>query len=129
MVQQKKKSRVEKTRATGTWTESRFWSFVRSNLRRAQWPVYHHARKAAERPYKGTNKLQKYEYQCAICKKWHPGKNIQIDHIIPCGSLKTYEDLPRFVKTLYCELDNLRALCKECHLKITNKTRSKINED
>lgn len=122
------KSRVEKPYASGMWTKARFWSFVRSNLRRAQWPPIYHAKKLAERPYKGPNKLQKYEYQCAECKNWFKGTEIQIDHCIPCGSLNCYEDLHGFVERLYCETDKLRALCTSCHLSITNKSKLKHDE-
>jgi hypothetical protein len=108
-----------KPRAGGLWSEARFWSFVRSNLRRARWPVIYQAKKLAERKYKGPNKRQQFEYQCAICKEWHMGKDVQVDHIIPCGSLNRYEDLPEFVRKLYCEVDNLRILCKDCHLIVT----------
>lgn len=116
---------ADKTRAGGTWTEARFWGFVRSNLRRAQWPPLYHVKKSAERPYKGDNPRQKYEYQCAACKGWFKGSETQVDHIKPCGSLKDYADLPEFVKTLYCEADNLRVLCKGCHQKVTNEERKK----
>tara|TARA_R100000951_G_scaffold63860_3_gene53624 strand:+ start:4178 stop:4546 length:369 start_codon:yes stop_codon:yes gene_type:complete len=109
----------------GEWTKARYFGFIRSNLRRARYPVIYKVKKAAERPYKGDNKRQKYEYQCAICKKWHMGKNVQVDHIKPCGSLKEFSDLPRFVETLYCEADNLRVLCKDCHQVITNEERKK----
>ena len=26
-----------------------------------------------------------------------------------------YDDLPKFVETLFCEQDNLQVLCKTCH--------------
>jgi len=115
---------VDKPRASGTWSEARFWSFVRSNLRRARWPVIYQVKKAAERPYVGDNKRQKFEYQCAECNHWFKGSEVQVDHIKPCGSLKCYEDLPKFVETLYCEKDNLRVLCKSCHQEVTNKERN-----
>jgi 5-methylcytosine-specific restriction endonuclease McrA len=66
---------------------------------------------------------QKYEYQCAACNKWYKGADVQVDHIVPCGSLKSYDDLPRFVKLMFCEADNLQVLCKECHQDKTNKER------
>ena len=116
---------IDKPRAGGKWSEARFWGFVRSNLRRAQWPPIYQVKQAAQRPYVGDNKRQKHEYQCAMCEGWFMGKDTQVDHIVPCGSLKSYEDLPRFVETLYCEADNLRVLCKGCHQKITNEERAK----
>lgn len=93
-----------------------------------RYPVNYQLRKAQRRPYKGKNKLQKYETQCAKCKKWFPQKNTQVDHITDCGTLKSYEDLPRFVSTLFCEQDNLRILCKPCHLKHTASQRKEKHE-
>jgi 5-methylcytosine-specific restriction endonuclease McrA len=77
----------------------------------------------ARRLYKGPNKRQKYEYQCKKCKKWHPEKNINVDHIIPAGSLNTAQDLPTFVERLFCEQDNLQVLCETCHNKKTLKEK------
>jgi len=48
------------------------------------------------------------------------GKEIQVDHVEPCGSLKTFEDLPGFVRRLFCEADGLQVLCKaNCHRRKT----------
>ena len=38
-----------------------------------------------------------------------------MDHIEPAGSLNCSNDLPAFVDTLFCEVDNLQTLCKTCH--------------
>lgn len=114
-----------KTHAGNTWTKARFFSFIRSALRRTfiRWPPNYAARKLARRPYTGKNKLQKWEYQCAHCRKWHLGKNTQIDHIVPCGSLQSFDDLPGFTKRLLCEADGLQLLCKPCHKKVTDEQR------
>jgi 5-methylcytosine-specific restriction endonuclease McrA len=39
--------------------------------------------------------------------------------------LKTYNDLPAFVKNLFCEEDNLQVLCKPCHDVKTKEERKK----
>lgn len=106
-------------------TESAFWSMIRSALRqKSRWwkPIYE-AKKKAKRAYKGPNKRQKYEYKCSMCKKWWAEKNIEVDHIIPAGSLKSGDDLKGFVERLFCEVDKLRILCKECHKKVTEKQK------
>ena len=86
--------RVERTRAGGTWTESRYFGFIRSLLRRGftSYPVKYQVKKAASRPIEGKRSL---EYQCNVCKGWFSNKEVEVDHIKPAGSLKTYEDLPR----------------------------------
>lgn len=111
--------KTKKTRNNGQWSESRFWSFVRAGLRKQsmKWPPKNEAKKAARRPSKLEDKRTKWEYQCAMCKKWFKGSETQVDHIEECGSLKCAEDLPKFVTTLFCEIDNLQVLCKPCHKK------------
>jgi 5-methylcytosine-specific restriction endonuclease McrA len=69
----------------------------------------------ARRAYKGPNKRQKFEYQCALCQNWFAEKNINVDHISPAGSLNSAQDLPGFVERLFCEQDNLQVLCTACH--------------
>ena len=112
-----KKPRVTKTRNAGTMSESAFWSFIRSGLRQKSrwWKPITQCKLEAKRPYKGTNKRQKFEYQCNECKNWFIEKLINVDHIHPAGSLKCAADLPAFVERLFCETDNLQVLCEACH--------------
>lgn len=99
------------------WTEAKFWSFLRSGLRAkwSRWPPKYAVLAAATRPYNGPNKRQKKETQCAECKKWHPQKDISVDHITPVGTLRCYEDLPDFCRRLFVGIDKLQCLCKACH--------------
>lgn len=120
-----KKPRVPKTRNNGTMTESAFWSFIRSALRQKSrwWKPITQCKMNSRRTYKGTNKRQKFEYQCNECKQWFPEKNINVDHITPAGSLNSYSDLPGFVERLFCEIDNLQCLCSKCHDQKTKQER------
>lgn len=126
MGRRPKTDRVPKTRACGEWTEAAFWGFVRSNIRvmSRRWPPIRKAKELARRKYEGPNKRQKWEYCCAICGGWFPEKEIQVDHVEECGSLKSYEDISGFVQRLLCEVDGLRVLCKKkCHRAVTDKQR------
>ena len=116
------KKAIDKPRNSGTMTESSFWSFIRSTLRQKSrfWRPVSQVRMEARRPYVGPNKRQKFEYQCCICKNHFPDKEVEVDHIIPCGSLKSGKDLEGFVERLFCEKGGLRLLCKPCHHKITH---------
>ena len=116
---------VPKTRCSGTMSEAAFWSFIRSALRQKSrwWKPISVCKMNARRDYKGPNKRQKYEYQCKKCKSWNIEKNINVDHIIPAGSLNTAQDLPLFVERLFCEQDNLQVLCVSCHDKKTLKEK------
>jgi len=118
------KQRVKRTRNLGTWTEAQFFSRIRSALRKLSmyWKPIQEARKRARRPYKGKNKRQKWEFQCAECKGWFPQKQINVDHIVPVGSLRSSDDLKGFVERLFCEdVDGYKVLCKPCHVIKTHK--------
>ena len=116
------RAKSPKVRNGGTMTESAFWSFIRSTLRQKSrwWKPITECRLKAKRNYKGPNKRQKFEYQCKECKNWFPQKEINVDHIIPAGSLNCAQDLPGFVERLFCEINNLQVLCTTCH---DNKTK------
>jgi len=117
MAKRKRATNTVKTRNAGTMTESAFWSFIRSGLRQKSrfWKPITQCKMEARRAYKGPLKRQKFEYQCNVCSKWFPEKKINIDHIIPAGSLRNANDLPGFVERLFCEVDNLQVLCQGCH--------------
>jgi 5-methylcytosine-specific restriction endonuclease McrA len=112
-----RKGAAPKTRNAGTMTDAAFWSFIRSALRQKSrwWKPISQAKAKAKRSYKGPLKRQKFEYQCAECLQWFPDKEINVDHIIPAGTLRCANDLPGFVERLFCEVDNLQVLCQDCH--------------
>jgi 5-methylcytosine-specific restriction endonuclease McrA len=120
------KHRVPRTKAGGRWTSARYFSFIRSALRRAssKYPVKFDVKLAARRnkPPEVEGR-HRYEYLCAECDGYFPDKEVAVDHIEPAGSLKSYEDLPQFVETLFCEEDNLQVLCNDCHAIKTAKER------
>ena len=106
--------RVAKTRGGGRYTEAGYFGFIRSGLRQKsmRWPPKYDVMNKAKRPYTGPDKRRKFEYLCNGCKQWCAGKEVAVDHIKECGSLKSYDDLAQFVETLFCEEDNLQVLCK-----------------
>ena len=126
-IRKSKKVRVERTRNANTMTESAFWSFIRSALRQKTrfWKPVLQCKMNARRPYKGPNKRQKFEYQCNECNNWFPEKKIQVDHIIPAGSLNCASDLPGFVERLFVEVEGLQVLCSNCHDKKTKLEKKK----
>ena len=121
--------RVPRTRAGNMWTEASFWSFIRSGLRRmsGRWPpLVRLALVAARRPYVGTNKLQKWVYQCRQCQQWFKRTQVEVDHIEPCGQLKSFADMSGFAERLFCECAGLRVVCNNCHLLITNAEKPEL---
>lgn len=126
-----RKPKVPKTRCSNTMSESAFWSFIRSCLRQKsrRWKPIYQALEAARRPSKSTNKRLKWEFICEVCKDWFAQANIQADHRIPCGSLRSGKDLEGFVERLFVEKDGFRIVCKECHQEITNEQRRMADDN
>jgi len=93
-----KRVKAPKTRNNFTWSESEYFSRVRSALRRVfrYWIPMQLALKAASRPSQSDNKRLKTEYLCAKCGKWRKRADVQIDHIEECGSLNSYNDIVPF---------------------------------
>ena len=112
-----KNPRVPRTRAGGTWTEARYWQFIRTLLRSGtlRWRPRLDAKRAARRPYVGPNPRQKYEYRCAACGQWFLEKRTQMDHLVPAGVLRGEADIAGFVRRLFCEAAGWRCLCLTCH--------------
>lgn len=115
----------ERTRNGGTETESKHMSNIRGMLRRMTrfWKPKQMALKAASKLVISEGK-KSLRYQCKHCKGWHTAKSVEVNHIIPAGSLKCYADLPSFCENLFVEdINLLEVLCKECHARITKQQR------
>jgi hypothetical protein len=123
MGRKPKTNRVPRTRAGGEWTEAAFWQFIRSGLRKLsqRWPPMHKAVESRKRPNQSSNKKFKWEYQCDRCQQWFYLKQVERDHIIPCGSLTSFDDIGPFVERMLCEIDGWGVLCVKCHRKRTNE--------
>lgn len=120
-----KTTRVKRTRAGNRWTEAQFWQFIRSGLRQTavRWPPRSEVLKHARRKYNGPDKRRKWEYQCSECERWLKQKEVQVDHRLPCGKLNRWEDVERFMRRLFCEIDGLQVICKQCHERKTRGER------
>lgn len=119
------RQRVPRTRGNQRYTESQFWGFIRAGLRSKyqRWGPRYDTIADAKRKMKVKKGNQIWEYQCCKCKKWFAQKEVEVDHINPCGSLRSFSDLPGFVERLFCEKEGLRLLCKPCHKKITQEAK------
>lgn len=108
-------SSIEKTRNGGTWSEAKYWGTLRSALRRAfrYWKPITDCLQEARRPVSGKGN-QKWEYQCNHCDEWFKRTEVEVDHIVPCGSLTCEEDVVPFLKRLTTET-GFQVLCKPCH--------------
>lgn len=121
-----------KVRAGGRWTESRFNSFIKGQLRSAtrKWAPFSDALKSA--------RLRRGEYLCNGCKEEVPAsivvngkrvKNALVDHIEPIVDPNVgFTTWDEFIDRLFCEEDNLQVLCHECHTEKTNEERAAAKE-
>lgn len=130
IAKQGKKILKEKPYNCGTMTNSAFWGMIRSTLRQRSryWLPVAECKKLAKRAYKGSNKKQRFEYRCNICKEYFSDKEISVDHILPAGKLTGAEDLPGFVTRLFCKTEDLQCLCDKCHNTKTQEERVKLKE-
>jgi 5-methylcytosine-specific restriction endonuclease McrA len=117
------------------WTQARFWGFIRSGLREKfnRYPPKYEAMKAvvSDEPTgeyyktghrKGQAKTVK-RYLCASCGNRFRQYDVQVDHIVSAGSLKSFADLPGFTERLFCGVDDLQILCKPCHERKTQEEK------
>jgi len=113
-------------------TEAAFRGWIRSSLRRMsqRWKPIYECKRRARRAVTAADREQwgnrlKWVFQCAICQHYFPEKFIDVDHIVPCGTLVDIEhDAGPFILRMLCEADGLRCLCRECHHVITQKERN-----
>ena len=123
-----KTQRAARTRNACTMTEAEYWGKVRSALRKAfaYWKPAQTVLKQAEcgtRENRRTGR-QKKVYQCAACGEVGFRDDMQIDHIAPCGSLRSPEDMVTFLERLTCEETAMYQLIhKTCHQEKTNASR------
>lgn len=87
-------------------------SFISSAMRRV-WLYYNEARKEIiKRCF-----VRRGEYRCECCgviNKGKVGKVLQVDHINKVGSIHK-QSFDSFINNLFCPIENLWGLCKNCH--------------
>lgn len=108
-----------KVRCNNQWTEARFKSFIRSQLRQGtrKWAPITETLKRA--------RVSRGLYLCASCKQevaptYREGRkrvnNVFVDHIRPITSPETgFTTWDELIENMFCEMDNLQLLCKDCH--------------
>ena len=112
-----KKKLKEKPFCNGTMTNTAFFGMIRSILRKRTmfWKPITECKNKQRFKYIGPNKLRKWSYSCEICKNEFDSKGVAVHHKIPAGALNSFEDLPGFVKRLFCDSADLVLLCHKCH--------------
>ncbi len=123
-----KKVRVARTRNYATETESEHMGKIRASLRNISrwWRPFQVALRLASEKWNVGGRI-KTLYKCSKCKRMLDRKSVEVNHIVPVGSLKSYSDLPGFCERLFVEdISLLEVVCKGCHIEITKEQRKKV---
>jgi hypothetical protein len=56
-----------------------------------------------------------YLVTCDECSAVKRINEVETDHIVPCGSVKSFDEMASWTERNLCEADGLRVLCKGCH--------------
>lgn len=125
------------------WTQAKFFGFLRSGLREKfnRWPPKYEVIKLAASTqllkdddgnrvvFKTGKKVGEFKtikmYRCSSCSQSFRQKDVQVDHIMPAGTLKTFEDLGAFAKNLFVGTEGLQVMCKPCHERKTRQEKLK----
>ena len=117
------------------WSTAKFFGFLRSGLREKfnRYPVKYELLKseAVDTPtgelFKTGKKMGQKKtvkkYKCNHCEEMFRANEVQVDHIIPAGSLQSFDDLQGFAERLFCGPENLQLVCKPCHVIKTKEDR------
>lgn len=104
----------------GRWTAARFRGFITGALRNAsnRWAPKYETRKLAHKA--------RASYECAgYGRGKHLVTKVTIDHVTPViDPIAGFTTWDEFIDRLFCEKDNLQALCLECHKRKTKDERS-----
>lgn len=98
-------------------TEKQKYQRLRSALRRVtmqSYPVISEAKRLAKITITEEGKT-KVRYICSICNNNFNSADVAVDHIVPAGSLTSFNDVEGFVTKLFCRIENLQVLCNDCH--------------
>jgi hypothetical protein len=112
--------RVVREYCGGTMTKSAFFGAIRAFLRQ-RWLYSCPFRKEI---LKGAYSTLLKKWQCNHCKKMFLKKDVEVNHIEPCGSLRDYHEIKPFHDRLFVEdISKLEVLCKGCHKIFTEKSK------
>lgn len=117
-------------------TESKYWSWVRGQLRKSwsRHPIkvefIKSVRVKIDNPNPRGRVKKVWGIQCVRCKEHHITNNVDIDHKDPAGSLLSVKDFLSFcTKLFFVSFDDLQPLCKPCHKIVTHSQRKGISEE
>lgn len=105
-------------------------SFLFQGLRKLwrMWPPRSEAMRSA--------RVAPATYQCVKCKRDYPfrvgERNLAVDHIEPVIPVTGFTNWDDYINRLFCPVENLQVLCKECHAaktKVEAGQRAAVRKD
>lgn len=94
------------------------WEPKRNAKKRAQVaPALHQCSKCGSLNYEGDSQKNFDKYVAEFPDKQVNFKPIEMDHISPVVSVTGWTSWDDFFASLYCDEDNYRPLCNDCHKK------------
>lgn len=115
-------ARVERTRCSGTKTEAGMVSWVLSYLRKMtlRWkPRFDRMNEGRKKKPLGKNGREVWANTCEHCNKWFKTSDLDMDHVLPIGGMKSLDEAGRWLKMALVEIEGYQRLCKKCHDKKT----------
>lgn len=116
-------------------SQAAYFTWLRGNLRRI-WmrsPISNRFKSSLCRkpkPSDGVSKRVKSVGDCSRCGKVFAKSSLEVDHVIPAGSIRCWEDVAGFVERLLgCASKHLRLICKPCHKIVTHAERYSCTEE
>lgn len=110
--------RVPRTFDHNTRTKAEFFGLFRSAIRKI-WMYSAIRREAIKRAKVAPN-----QYLCAHCSNRFKSNEIEVNHLVNCGTLKEFEDFSVFIANMFQEdIDKLEVLCRPCHKIYTKENR------
>lgn len=101
------------------WTQSRYESFVKSVLRAGsrKWPPKYkvlNEAKCGKMVNVRSGRLAEH-YRCSNCGEPFPSTMVAVDHVEPVVSTSGFTSWDSVISRLFCGVEGLQVLCKECH--------------
>jgi hypothetical protein len=89
--------------------EAELKKFIISSLRRTSlwWAPRNQAMKNA--------RIERGLYQCNICKKAVPKKEIRLDHVSPVVKLSGFTNWDSYIKRMFPKTEGFQVLCLDCN--------------
>ena len=98
-------------------TKAAYFSWVRGQIRRSLWgrnPIKNYVKRLAAKPAPPGSRAKKV-IECEFCHKDHAQSKIEVDHVVPAGSCRDWDDLGPFLRRMLDPSGGYRLLCKPCH--------------